>query len=130
MEDLFCAKILYAIDFRAQRWMSRCRDAKEDRSTVDDDIVDFSDITEQGLNGNFDRKVPPTFSVGPTTVLETPKEEDERRPTKQSRGGGIGTKPDSIKNPGQCEEFKMRDDEDWSVFKTKKTLKWRPDWDG
>ncbi len=75
----------YGIDFRAQRLMSQCRDAREDRSTVDDNIVDFSDITEQVLNGNFDHKLPPTFSVCPKTVSETPKEEDERPPTKQSK---------------------------------------------
>ena len=130
MDELVCAKILFAIDFRAQRWMSQCRDAREDRSRVDDDIVDFSDITEEVLNGNFDRKLPPTFSVRTTTVPAAQKEDDERPPAKRSRGGSSGSKPDSIKNTEQCEEFKMRDDEDWSIFKSKKTLKWRPDWDG
>ena len=109
--------------------MSQCRDAREDPSSVDDNIVDFSDITEEVLNGNFDRKLLPIFSVHPTTLLETPREEEERPSTKQSRGGGIRTKLDSIKNLGQCEEFKMHDDEDWFIFKNKKTLKWRPDWD-
>ena len=128
-DDLFCAKILYAIDFGAQRWMSQCREAREDRSTVDDDIVDFSDITEEGLDGKFDRKLPPTFSIRPLSVLKTPRVEEKHPPTKRSRGGSTETKLGSVKNPDKCDEFKMRDDEDWSIFKNKKTVKWRPHWD-
>ena len=109
--------------------MSQCRDAKEDRSTVDDDIVDFSDITEEVLNGKFDRKLPPTFSVRPPTAPKTPRVEEERPPTKRSRGESTESKPGSIKNPEQCSEFKMCEDKDWSMFKNKKTRKWRPNWD-
>ncbi len=73
MDELFCAKVLFAIDFRAQRWMGQCRDAGGDRSTVDDSIVDFGDITEQVLNGSFDRKLPPTFIGKPPTPVTTPQ---------------------------------------------------------
>ncbi|MCP4503975.1 MAG: hypothetical protein GY822_28960, partial [Deltaproteobacteria bacterium] len=30
-DNLFCAKVLFEIDFRSQRWLGQCRDAKEDR---------------------------------------------------------------------------------------------------
>lgn len=130
MDELFCAEILYAIDIQAQRWVSQCRDAKGDRSTVDDDIVDFSDIMEQVLNGNFDRKLPPTFSLRSSTSTSELIEDVERPPSKRNKkSGGDGQKPDSIKNPKQCDKFKMRTDEDWSIFKNKKTLKWIPEWD-
>mmetsp|Transcript_30867 Transcript_30867/g.65029 ORF Transcript_30867/g.65029 Transcript_30867/m.65029 type:complete len:658 (+) Transcript_30867:779-2752(+) len=129
LDEFFCAKILFAIDFRAQRWMGQCRDAKEDRSTVDDGIVDFSDITEQVLNGNFDRKLPPTFKTKTPTQQDNDRD-DSLPPQKRSKKEEESKRrQENITNPGQCEEFKMKDDEDWSLFKNRKTLKWRPAWD-
>eukprot|EP00957_Ditylum_brightwellii_P179808 13697093-Ditylum_brightwellii.AAC.1 len=45
MDEMFPAKILYAVDTRLQRWMVECRKA-QDRSEVDDRIIEFCDIVD------------------------------------------------------------------------------------
>jgi len=118
LDELFCAKVLYSIDFRAQRWLGLCRDAGGDRSTVNDEIVDFSDLTEQVLNGNFDRKLPLIFSTKTQSQTDV-SQEDDTPPSKRPKRDGSDKqkKPESIQNPNQCAEFKMREDEDWPLFK-------------
>mmetsp|Transcript_6528 Transcript_6528/g.14117 ORF Transcript_6528/g.14117 Transcript_6528/m.14117 type:complete len:141 (-) Transcript_6528:116-538(-) len=109
--------------------MGQCRDTKGDRSTVDNEIVDFSDITEHVLNGNFDYKFLPTLTLKAPSLSDESKDNGLLLPTKQAKKDGDKKKPETIVNTGQCEEFKMRKDKDWSMNKNKMTLKWRAEWD-
>ncbi len=62
-DEFFCAKFLFALDFKSQWWLTEWRDAGTDRSEVDDAIVDFVDIVNEVLNRNFNRTLPVLISI-------------------------------------------------------------------
>jgi len=95
---------------------------------VDNEIVNFSDITEQVLNGNFEHELPPTFTVKNQVPSDSSQGGSLLQPTKQAKKDDNKKNPKNIINREQCREFKMQEDKDWSMFKNKKTLKWRLEW--
>jgi hypothetical protein len=123
-DKLYASKILYAIDTRTQRWLRECKIAKE-RSTVDDSIVDFRDLTNDVLNGRFSMDLPPVFAEpeqmkdGPTTLGGPAK--------KKAKKSGKKGEEERLLNKSPFEEFKMKKDKNWQIF-CGDVQKERPDW--
>ena len=128
-DELYAAKILYAIDTRAQRWLGECKDAKE-RANIDDSIVDFKDLSNDILNGRFMMQLPKVFMINPSTdqkvggphTLDGP-------PTKKTRRNEERGEDKRITNHHQFDAFKMKPKEDWRTF-CGDVQNERPVWDG
>ncbi len=75
LNEEFASKFLLAVDTRIQMWLKQCRSA-ENRSNVDDSIINFSHLVSQVLFGSFHITLPPILK------MKAPTEESA-----QSTGG-------------------------------------------
>jgi len=133
------AKILYAFEIRIQRWLNLC-EQQEDRSTINDSIIDMDQVMEQILHSSLTIDLPLVF-----TTSESQKKEGEI-PTPTSAAGGAGQPGGEKKgrkrkgggdddgadrrvvNTSMVEEFKMKEGEDWRKHLAGKLPKDRPKW--
>ena len=56
------AKILYAFEIRIQRWLNLC-EQQEDRSTINDSIIDMDQVMEQILHSSLTIDLPLVFTT-------------------------------------------------------------------
>ena len=75
------AKILYAFEIRIQRWLYLC-EQQEDRSTINDSIIDMDQVIKQILNSSLTIDLPLVF---------TTNDAQERHPHPRQRNGSRTT---------------------------------------
>jgi hypothetical protein len=140
LDDLFVAKFMLAVDRRIQRWLGMCERATVSRSQVDDRVLQFDNLMEDILNGQFNMTLPVTFrkvqgnqlgvgkgnqlGVGKGDPVKSGPELDKRG---KKRGIDQELASSSVKNDQQCNEFKLKVGEKWNDFRAK-CSKSRPDW--
>jgi hypothetical protein len=61
LDDLFVAKFMFTVDRRIQRWLGMCERTTVSRSQVDDRVLQFDNLLEDILNGQFNMTLPVTF---------------------------------------------------------------------
>ena len=128
-DELYAAKILYAVDTRVQRWLQECKIAKE-RENIDDSIVNFKDLTNDVLNGRFTMQLPLVFMINPATDQKIGgRPTSDGPPTKKSRMNGERGEDKRTLNKNQIEAFKIKPKENWRIF-CGEVQKERPVWDG
>ena len=110
-DKLLPAKILFNVDSKNQRWLRSCMEAN-DRSEVNDNIIDFRSLVELVLNGQFVQTLPPVFTM-------TARKDDEKGgdpPYKKAKKENDSEKERVIKNETQIEGFKMKSGKKWDHF--------------
>ena len=140
LDDLFVAKFMLAVDRRIQRWLGMCERATVSRTQVDDRVLQFDNLMEDILNGQFNMTLPVTFKkvqsnqlgVGKGNQLGVGKgdpvksgPELDKRGKKRCIDQELASS--SVKNDQQCNEFKLKVGEKWNDFRAK-CSKSRPDW--
>ncbi len=67
----FAAKFIHAMEIQIQRWLEECQKF-DDRSMVNDRIVDFDPLIEMVLNSSMSVTLPPKFIIkSATKTLDT-----------------------------------------------------------
>jgi hypothetical protein len=103
---------------RIQRWLGECQKL-DDRSMVNDRIVDFDPLIEMVLNSSMNVTLPPNFVVkstiktpDTTTGLKRKLEDgdDHRGKKKGKNNDGEGR---IVKNLSPINNFLMKDNENW-----------------
>jgi hypothetical protein len=124
-EKEFVSKFLFAVDTRMQLWLEECSTLTS-RDQVDDSTLDFSAIVNSVRFGDFDAKLPSTFSKpdnnsdnkkrsNASSSGSTNRQGDEEATTKKTKTR-VG-----VKSPSQPESFKMKTGETWAAtFASKK----------
>ena len=132
-DDRFPSKVLWAVCNRVQSFLTSCWQAK-DREEVDDDLIEFTSDHKDIILNSFNPALPPCFKeVTKKEATENDQENNndneksqknkkrkkEHDAKQQKKQGGPSSAPDAlqIKNDHQCEEFKMKEGERWSMFK-------------
>jgi hypothetical protein len=135
LDEWFPCKFLFAVDRRVQLFLTQCKVA-ENRFDVNDKLLDFSDITDSILFGNFRMPLPPAFKKVTTAVIGEKRAGDNNQANgKRQKGEKNGKEKDKeplvpVKNLDQHEAFKMREGESFRKnFKTAHKED-RPTWDG
>ena len=145
LDNLFVAKLLFAVDKRVQRWLKMCELAHNSRSQVNDNVLNFDDLIDGVLNGTFNLTLPATFKMqqGTTATISGTNGSDEfsggKEPggSKEPGGGkGRGNKRKSgdgngniVKNSSQVEEFKLLPGETWKDDWASVLPHDRPNWE-
>ena len=79
VDRLIGAKILFAADGKLQNYLENCRMA-EDRTEVDDSILNFNEIVRDIANNRFFIDLPPSFSPEEERVcVVTPSASSEKK---------------------------------------------------
>ncbi len=136
LDEWFPARFLLAVDRRIQLFLAACK-SEDNRYYVDDKFLDFSDITNSILFGNFRMPLPSTFKkviIETSAPKRTSDEEAAATGGKKQKSGedkaDTKKKAASVKNNDQHEAFKLRESEVWKkTFKTAHAND-RPSWDG
>jgi hypothetical protein len=131
-DKFFAAKFLFAVTRRVQRWMKMCKHTYHTCAEVKDSIVQFDDLIDKVLNRTFHLILPSTFKKVQGAISVAERKSDE--PKKE--GGKDGDKKQQnqngnrkiVKNPGQPEEFKLKEGETWKDTFSKMLLQDRPAW--
>ena len=120
------AKILFSVDSKTQRWLRSCMEA-DDRSEVNDSIINFRPLVDLVLEGQFVQTLPPVFSMNSNRM----KERDFDPPTKKARSekdkNDDKGKRAFEKNDTQIDSFKLKDGETWGNF-CGTCAESKPDW--
>ena len=103
------AKILYTVDTRIQRFLLQCR-RKKDREEVNENLVDFSDLSESCLSQSFNISLPPAFKGKSAESVVDPLQMSEQTREKRKR-----VDENHVINDDQVAEFKLKPEEDWVV---------------
>jgi hypothetical protein len=136
LDEWFAARFLFAIDRRVQLFLAQCK-AASNRFEVNDKYLDFGDIIESILFGNFRMQLPPTFKKVVNTTFNvagnkrTSDKEDRKGKKQKAKRPERSNEPlVPVKNTDQHEAFKMREGESWKKnFKTAHKES-RPTWNG
>ena len=107
-DDKFSAKIMFSVDSRIQRFLMQCKRCC-DRDDVNDNLVDFTGLTENFLNQSFNISLPPAFQIS-ETEKSYPKDKDNKRKINKDKEE---MKPHHVVNEDQEETFKFKDGETW-----------------
>lgn len=124
------AEFLYAVDIRAQLWLSECRKA-DDRSEVNDRLVNFDDIVDDCVTQRFNVSLPGTFLMPADSNSDDEVQANESRDSRKKRRKRAEPAFDDSrhdKNEHQVEEFKMKQGEDWKNDFSGKCIEHRPSW--
>ena len=128
-EKSFPAQILYAIDCRIQRFLVECKRA-DDRSDVDDRIIDLREITNDVVNNRFYTSLPSAFQV---TNPDTNTSSNSSSPKRKAGDDGDEKRKKRrawIDNDDQHEDFKMLEGEDWKKDYCGRCIDDVPLWEG
>ena len=120
-DKMFGAKILFAVDGKIQNYLENCRMA-EDRSEVDDSILNFEEITRDISNNRFFIDLPPSF-----TAVEKvdPPPSNEKKKGKRKRGDDSNR---VVRNPDPIDGICLRAGEDFGKIFAGKLIDQRPKW--
>ena len=127
------AQICLSVDKRVQRWLAQCEVA-DDRTEVNDRVVDFDNLFEDLLDGRFFCKLPAVFKVRaplqPPAVSNPFDQERDRSEEgkKRKRDDNSDGSSDKVNNEKMIEEFKMRDAESWKIVFCGGNVCKRVDW--
>jgi hypothetical protein len=121
------------MEIRIQRWLGECQKF-DNRSMVNDRIVDFDPLIKMVLNSSMNVTLPPNFIVKsatetPDTMTGLKKKSDEvddrgRKKRKNNEGEGC-----IVKNPSPINDFLIKDSENWKKDFSGQCTKDRPKWD-
>jgi hypothetical protein len=116
----FATKFIFAVEIRIQRWLRACM-MHDDRSMIDDRLVNFDPVVESVLNSTLNIVLPPNFIVASSTTKPTnptvvsPDEDTKKKnPKKRKSGNGDDGNDRIVKNNDPIKDFLLRDGEDWS----------------
>ncbi len=137
-DHTYPAKILYTIEIRIQRWLRHC-EQNEDRSSIDNRIIDMDPVTEHILNSSLMIDLPPIFTdanpshtkgtIAPTAAAGGQQQQGgENRGKKRKECNGTEAAKQYIKNENMIEEFKIKETENWKKDFASKNAKDRPKW--
>ncbi len=132
LDDFFPSKVLLAVCNRVQTFLTSCMQAR-DRDNIEDDIIEFTSDHRDIVLNRFNSTLPPCFKEVKNKA-ETGKDPDnknknkkgkisKKRKTDQDRkqqrkqGGQPSNSEMTVKNEHQCEEFKLKEGKQWSIFK-------------
>ena len=125
-ENEFVSKFLFAVDTRMQLWLEDCSTLTS-RDQVDDSTLDFTALVNSVRLGNFDAKLPSTFSKTDTNSSDNKKRSNNTSSSGPSNRQGDEetaakkTKRIGVKSPSQPDAFKMKTGETWAAtFASKK----------
>ena len=133
LDDFFPSKVLWAVCNWFQTFLTTCTHAR-DRDDVDDSIIEFTlDHTDIVLD-RFSPTLLPCFKEVKNKVkigkdadnenknkkVKKSKKQKKDQDTKQQRKqeGQTSNSEMTIKNEHQCKDFKLREGEQWRMFKT------------
>jgi hypothetical protein len=138
----FLAMLMYAVDTRLYLWLKSCESsALEQRDTVDDSLIDFTQMQSHILTGNFYQELPSCIRQASPKGRKLPSNGDEsddgggknksssnkkRRGTEQGKSQP-GAESERINNPEPVQAWKI----DYETYKSKfagKNLKKRVKW--
>ena len=115
------AKTLYAVEILIQHWLYLCKQ-QEDRSTINDSIIDMDQVIEQILNSSLSINLPLVFTTGnaqrkrrsnPHPARAGEQQQGGEKKGKKRKGGGKDNAERRVFNMSMVDEFKMKDGEDW-----------------
>ena len=119
----FLAKVAFAIDTRVFWWLQQCL-LKEDRDSIDDSIIDFSDVMKSILLNSFTQDLPSTFH---TFDEENESEIGEPKTKRSRKSKDTGDASDRrIENKHTLTEWAIQDGESYSEIFAGKHLNERP----
>eukprot|EP00957_Ditylum_brightwellii_P094067 7161836-Ditylum_brightwellii.AAC.1 len=102
-----------------QRWLVERRKA-QDRSEIDNRIIEFSDIVDNMVNSRFYLSLPPSFTMingskgnEATSFKQGTGSRNKRKGNDLQKGGE--DKKRWINTSDQIEEFKMKEGEEWKA---------------
>jgi hypothetical protein len=130
------AKILYASEIRIQRWLCLC-EQQEDRSIINNSIIDIDQVIEQILNSSLSINPPLVFTTGDAQkkegVILTPtgageQQQGGEKKGKKCKGGGKDNVERRVFNTSMVNKFKMKDGEDWRKHLSGTLPKDQPTW--
>ena len=112
-DPTYPAQICLSVDKRVQRWLAQCEVA-DDRTEVNDRVVDFDNLFEDLLDGRFFCKLPAVFKVRaplqPPTV-SNPFDQERDRSGRGKKRGVDKVDGGRINNESMIKEFKMKENE-------------------
>jgi hypothetical protein len=115
----FATKFIFAIEIRIQCWLRACM-TYDDRSMINDRLVNFNPIIESVLNSTLNIVLPPNFIVAPmmkptnTTVVFPGDDTNKRNPRKRKTANRNDDNNQMVKNTALVKEFLLKEGEDWS----------------
>ena len=124
----YLAKVAFAVDTRVFRWLQQCS-LKEDRDSIDDSIIDFSDLMKSILLNSFSQDLPPTFHTFENDTEEEVKEPRSKKQRRKSIENGDQSNR-RVENHNTLTEWALRDDESYSAVFAGKHLHERPKLNG
>ncbi len=132
MDDFFPSKVLWAVCNRVQTFLTSCMQAR-DRDNIEDYIIKFTSNHRDIVLDRFNPALPPCLKEvkNKAKTGKDPDNENENKKGKKSKkcktdqdgkqqrkqGGQHSNLEMTVKNEHQCEEFKLKEGERWSIFK-------------
>ena len=124
LDDQFAAKIMFSVDSRIQRFLMQCKRCR-DCEDVNDNLLDFSGLSEECLNQSFNISLPPAFQIS-GAEKQDPREKEIKRKRKTEHEK---EKARYIVNDNTDDTFKLKDGETWHKTIVGKLTKDTPFWD-
>ena len=123
-DDQFAAKIMFSVDSRIQRFLIQCKRCS-DREDVNDNLLNFSNLSEEYLNQSFNISLPPAFHISGAEKQDIrEKEIKKKRKTEHEK-----EKARYIVNDNTDDTFKLKDGETWNKTIVGTLTKDTPFWD-
>ena len=127
-DDQFAAKILFSVDSRIQRFLMQCKRC-HDREDVNDNLVNFAELSEDCLNQSFNISLPPAFQISGAPKQDQKEKENKRKRTNDRGGGKEREKADFVPNDDQEEAFKLKVGESYKDLVVNKLISDIPHWE-
>lgn len=114
----FAAKFIYAMEIRIQHWLGECQKF-DDRSMVNNRMVDFDPLIEMVLKSSMNVTLPPNFvdkstiKTPDTTTGSNRKLEDGDDHRGNKKGKNNDGEGRIVKNLSPINDFLMNDNENW-----------------
>ena len=136
-DEMFAAKILFAVDRSSQLYLESCRRA-DDRSEVDDSCADLTEITRAISHCRFTLLLPPSFKSIKDSSTElvdpdAPPGNSRRRKSKRKSTEitpGDGTNPYLVVNNEPIEGLALQEADSFTDTFGGKLIEQRPTWPG
>ena len=118
-DPTYPAQICLSVDKRVQRWLAQCEVA-DDRTEVNDRVVDFDNLFEDILDCRFFCSLPAVFKVRAPLqppAVSNPFDQERDRNGRGKKRGVDKVDGGRINNESMIEELKMKENESWeNVF--------------
>ncbi len=139
LDEFFAEKILFAVDWRVQRWLRLRKQASIALTQVNDNVLKFEDLLKQVLNGAFQMNLPASFKKVVNSSKTAAAKETKHATAGNEGVGSSGNKKKHesknsngilVNNSVQDKDFALATGKSWKDTFSKQFPQDRPSWEG